>query len=192
MSRCAYHLAGSGYRAERGHCRYSAERGHLSGRGYLLAGRGFSAESSHCCGCGYNLAKNVWVATKVACLGAGAVEPNYFEPTWNRPLSKRLVSGEIAQTLPCVFSLDSHFTCLANFDFSQARLFAGFRQALSTISSLRTRLARIHALPNCKHTLSSDPAEHRIHACQLISTPAQVTPLSTVSALKDNLLGRLL
>ena len=44
-----------------------------------------------------------------------------------------LVVGENAQTVPFVFR---RFTCLANFVISQVRLFAGFRQALSPISSL--------------------------------------------------------
>ena len=63
-----------------------------------------------------------------------------------------LVCGENAQTF-----------------ISQACLFAGFRQALSPISSLRTT----------PRTPVSTP-------CQMISTPAQATPLSTASTQRSD------
>ena len=43
-----------------------------------------------------------------------------------------------------------------------------------------TRSARYPCLPNAKHTRSSAPAEHCIHACQMVGAPVQVHPLSTV------------
>ena len=45
----------------------------------------------------------------------------------------------------------------------------------------RTRSALYPCLPNGKHTRSSAPAQHCTHACQMVSTPVQVHPLSTVS-----------
>ena len=40
-------------------------------------------------------------------------------------------------------------------------------------------LAVYRGLPNGKHTGSSAPARHCAHACQMVSAPTQVHPLST-------------
>ena len=46
---------------------------------------------------------------------------------------------------------------------------------------LSTRSALYPCLPNGKHTRSSAPAQHCIHACQMVSTPVQVHAFQMVS-----------
>ena len=67
---------------------------------------------------------------------------------------------------------------------------SGCAYHLAGMDTVLTRSALYPCLPNGKHArssapaqrcISSAPAQHCIHACQMVSTPVQVHPLSTVS-----------
>ena len=55
------------------------------------------------------------------------------------------------------------------------------RTQKQSISGEAQTLEMCTRLPIGKHTRSSAPAQHCTHPCQMVSTPAQVRPLSTVS-----------